>query len=144
MSGTTASGRRPKPTLELLKQGTYRADRHGDRMEIAYAKKLPGHLKHLGATARYIYNKIGRMLVANGVLTEADGTILALYAQVWSLWAKASEERDTKGIVQCGLLLEKYGSRLGLSPVDRARIRVETPKETSTPMAELLSGRHSG
>ena len=90
MPGTSRSGRLPKPSALKVLQGTDRPDRR--RPEPQFALGLPEPPKHLDAVALRRYREVGAMLLKQGVMTEADMGILAMYAESWSNWIAASHE----------------------------------------------------
>jgi P27 family predicted phage terminase small subunit len=53
------------------------------------AVRLPACPPHLQGEARKEWRRIGRKLLACGLLTEIDGAALALYCQAWARWIEA-------------------------------------------------------
>ena len=53
------------------------------------AVRLPVCPPHLQGEARKEWRRIGRKLLACGLLTEIDGAALALYCQAWARWIEA-------------------------------------------------------
>ena len=85
-------GRPAKPTALHVLHGTYQPVRHAKRVEPQTTSKLPPPPKHLDAGAKRRYRAVGEYLIKQGVLTEGDMGILALYAESWSNWVAASLE----------------------------------------------------
>lgn len=171
-------GRPAKPTIELVRDGTYRADRQGKRVRTDPVDGLPPIPSHLDGVAKAKFRSIGAILIKRGILTEADAGILALYAQSWSHWVEAEREITAERKRQAEIdhtwdafdeeddslvhlekrirkleraakfdtaamrrsqaertLIEKFGARLGLSPVDVTRVHAEQPKDDTADKA---------
>jgi P27 family predicted phage terminase small subunit len=74
-------GRKPKPSGMSSRRPRRSAD--------ARTARLPVCPPHLQGEARKEWRRLGKKLVACGLLTEIDGTALALYCQAWARWTEA-------------------------------------------------------
>lgn len=89
-------GRKPTPTpLKLLK--ATRADRINTAEPIA-PPALPDCPSHLDAIARTEWERIVPILSRMRVLSELDGTALALYCQSYSRWVLAEQDIAKNGL----------------------------------------------
>jgi P27 family predicted phage terminase small subunit len=107
--------------------------------------RLPACPPHLRGEARKEWRRIGRKLLACGLLTEIDGAALALYCQAWARWIEAEGNLVRYGTVikapsgypiaspylsiantamaQMTRLLVEFG----MSPSSRSRVAVVPP-----------------
>jgi P27 family predicted phage terminase small subunit len=134
-------GRKPKPPG----MSTRRPDRPRDGPVV----RLPVCPPHLQGEARKEWRRIGKKLLACGLMTEIDGAALALYCQAWARWIEAEANLVKFGTVikapsgypiaspylsiantamaQMTRLLVEFG----MSPSSRSRVTV-TRKSEST------------
>ena len=75
------AGRKPTPTATLRLRGTYRNDRHGERLELPAS--VPNCPSFLGAEGKREWRRIVNSLKDVQLLTESDRAALALYCQAW-------------------------------------------------------------
>ena len=136
----------PKPTAKLKLTGSRRAAARKDEPEPEI--RLPDPPEYLDRKAKAIFRSTGRKLVAQGVHAELDQECLGEFAQCASdirrltrLVRKEGEfiTNDKGGLSKhpaCLLLREAYdrmrhaGTRLGLSPADRVRVKATPVKAT--------------
>ena len=116
-----AGGRPRKPRNLKVLAGTYRKDRdHGepDFPETDGAQP-PEWLD--GTDARDEWDRVVALLEANGVLTEADLTMLAHYCNVHGKVVRYWRVGDTPAI---GLIqrLEAMAGKFGLTPSERSKV----------------------
>lgn len=129
-------GRKPKPSG----MSTRRPDRDDD-IEI----KLPPCPKHLNDEAKREWRRMGKKLLAVGLVTEVDSGTLALYCQAWARWVEAEAMLAKFGTVvttPSGFLTQspylqiankamEQMTRLlvefGMSPSSRARVTRTAP-----------------
>lgn len=101
------------------------------------------------------WEQLAPQLHACGILANIDGDVLATYCQAWARWKEAEEMvgkssqilKSAEGSIYINPALGASSmaikqmlacmTKLGLSPTDRARLKVDAPiKETS--LAEML------
>ena len=113
MPNRPGQGRKPKPTaLKLL--GGNAGKRAITQAEPRYAVRLPPCPSHLNKAARTEWRRVGRILLAQGVITDADRSALAGYCQTYARWVEAELK-----LQQFGMLLTVDGA---LSPSPYLRI----------------------
>jgi len=109
----------------------------------------PKFPSHLSRAARVEYKRVCAMLEARAALTPGDYAMLSVYATVYSRWIAAKRELDTDGLMILTTILDSHGvpyqkkikhpmlrivtdcerqiltlaSKLGLSPIDRDRVK---------------------
>lgn len=153
-------GRPPKPKHLHVVQGTYRADRH-DTGAPEPETKEPEIPTWLSAKARTHWRKIAPHLLRMGVLTEGDGTALAMlcdaiadYVQISQTLKKSgltyeAETRDGMRIMKHPLVTEKDAAwkrfhrmavEFGLTPSARRRVNGAGATEDVDPMEAMLDG----
>ena len=120
------------------------------------AVRLPACPPHLQGEARKEWRRIGRKLLACGLLTEIDGAALALYCQAWARWIEAEGNLVRYGTVikapsgypivspylsiantamaQMTRLLVEFG----MSPSSRSRVAVVLPPTASVTRAGAM------
>ena len=143
-------GRKPKPP------GT--SSRRPERPQGAPVPRLPICPPHLQGEARKEWTRVGRKLLAFGLVTEVDRSALAIYCQAWARWVEAEQQLAKFGVVlkspngypmQSPYLaiankamdqMAKILVEFGMSPSSRSRVTVSRPqarvslKTPSTPM----------
>lgn len=155
------SGRRPQPTAIRVLNGN-----PGGRPLPEHEPKpkvmLPKPPAHLTADARREWQRIGKLLLDLGVMTEIDGTALAAYCQAYARWVEAEQmlaKHGTlwklktpkggdyfsqspylaianKAIEQMSRMLTEFG----MTPSSRSRIHASKPVEAD-PFESFLSQR---
>jgi len=112
---------------------------------------------NLNACAKAEWKKMIRILHAMNIFEELDGTALALYCEAYAEWVEAGKEMKKpgnkaimKGKRGGGLYRNPWADQLkssrkdmsaylalfGLSPYDRARIKMATPPGGTAPRKE--------
>lgn len=142
-------GRPAKPTTRHKADGTYQPVRHANRLEVAPAKNLPeppadfderhaakwleltSNMQEMGTLATQDLDSIRAYVVfffrfedANAVLNK-QGTIIetstgAKVNPAWRIMVESQKE------------LRTLWAAFGLTPADRARIKIEKPKPTTS------------
>jgi len=129
-------GRIPKPTRELKITGQYRKDRHGDRVDpqlTAGQPRMPRWLTDRGA--KDMWRRIAPPLYKARIATQEDALALTALCEWWSEWRKAYRAMQRADGVDERLAAQTMArrawgeaselmKRFGLTPVDRARIKV--------------------
>lgn len=134
------SGRRPKPDVLKIAQGTYRAKRSGnpkDKVDVKGAPKKP-HFENPYADA--LWDETVKELVELGVATKIDAPLLRTMCELWGLYRMAYEiaekdptDKDARiAVVSYVAKFEQVAARFGLNPSDRGRIKIEKPKQSVT------------
>lgn len=133
-------GRPPKPTERHKRDGTYRADRHGDRLESPTTAGAPDRPEWLSGEAEIWWDAIIACLPAD-VAGEADDFALALLCEKWAEWRKYSAalehiEVTDKEHYKVAMLANMAGKtvqgllgKFGMTPSDRAKMKIVPPKE---------------
>ena len=129
---------RPRKPTELLKaSGGSRADRHGARLDaiVNHADK-PYKPAWLTGPAVAVYDEIVASMIGNA-LASSDVWLIAGAARWWCVWRKydgmiKTGKGDQYKLVMLATMawknFEKCAAKLGLSPVDRARLQIEAEK----------------
>lgn len=129
-------GRPRKPTAIKILEGTFRADRDGAAAAVPEPEGQPSSL-HLGGEALEFWGRITPGLVARGVAKACDSEALVMLAEWWARGRECSRALESlavneKGayqlLVMCGIAtthFDRLASRFGLTPSDRARLRIE-------------------
>ena len=143
-----ARGPAPTPTAIKKRRQTFRPDRapqNESSPNPASGEQLKAP-EWLSQEAKAKWDELALRLHGQGLLTEIDLDVFALYCVTWSRWREAEEALTSKGpttTAQSGFQavsphvtraknhlaeLIKLGGLLGLSPSARSRIEV-SPKE---------------
>jgi P27 family predicted phage terminase small subunit len=146
----------PKPTALKRVQGTYRRDRAA-RNEPRPPPGLPPCPRDLSPVARREYRRLGKQLLASGLMTEVDRPMLANLAAIWARWLAAERELERSGVVvrsptgypvtspflhvanACLKQLRLLLSEFGCSPASRTRISVAEMEKLDDPFEAYLS-----
>ena len=136
-----------KPVVSLKLAGTYRADRHGDRGG-QWSSDPPEQPPDLDGVALEMWQQLVSSVPA-GVLTSSDSFMLVGACRWYSLWLRFDRQiRDGVGdpykvtILACAAwkAFMNAAGRLGLSPVDRAKLTIPEPN-TPDPFVDMLNAR---
>lgn len=130
---------RPRKTLAHHKAaGTYEPGRHGEWTDDSVANgkpKKPTWLKGDAATA-------WKLIVESmhpDVLKRVDTLLLSAACKWWARWREYDRQLDDpeydtyKVMVQAGVCWKSFDkalSKLGLSPVDRSKLRISPQEQT--------------
>lgn len=149
-------GRKPKPTALKLVGG------NAGKRPIAAAEPIapiaiPTCPPHLQGEAKAEWRRITRELESMRVLSRVDRASLAAYCQAWARWVEAEQMVVQKGTVVkspsgypiqnpylavANKALEqviKIAAEFGLTPVSRARVKVEATPKPQDPMELFLN-----
>jgi P27 family predicted phage terminase small subunit len=152
-------GRKPKPT-KLRLVGGNAGHRPLPEDEPEPEPDLPEPPDHLNEIALAEWERIGRQLLDQGLVTQLDRAALAAYCVDYARWAEAERQVLDTGIVlwKDGIpmfnpfieLADKAKKQMlraavefGLSPSSRTRVKSSKPKDTSNPLGEFLGGNSS-
>ena len=72
-----------------------------------------------------------KRLVSSGIITDLDGDVVARYCAWWDGYLNILELNPAAytDLTRCEAALQKLGSKLGLSPSDRAGLKINDNKE---------------
>ena len=139
-------GRKPKITAKHVLEGTFRAERHAGRVD-SVIETSPANLPKpdvIGKAGKWLWELTIRNL-PGGVLRDQDAAKLELMCVSWEQYRKLLErmqiDDDPKLISKLknlADLIDKFGKQFGMSPLDRASLKVEDPKEPVDPFAEFM------
>ena len=133
-------GRPPKPTQAHILAGTFREDRHGNAPPSTGAPEIPAHLT--GEAAKH-WAAVVPGLVAQRIAGESDAPALAMLCEWYAVWLDGMKalRLATAGTLEASRAIsvtaqaahnwQTLASRFGLTPADRARLRVEPVKRAS-------------
>jgi len=143
-------GRPPKPTAAHKRDGTYKRTRHGNRTDAPQTSSLPGPPEHFGRDAVLLWCRVVDSLPQE-TFGEQDFAGLQAACEWWDQYCRLRDSLasldaaiDPKGyssvfncVVKASQRFESLMARFGLSPVDRARLRL-APKEEADGLSLLL------
>lgn len=135
--GNRNSGRPRKPLAKHVAEGTYRADRHGDRGAAPDLAGLPEKPKRLKGEAGKLWDLIVEQLGPHGVLSPLDAPQLTILCDYWGRYlrltpAAAADPTDKDirlAIHAAQAIVGSIGARFGLTPTDRERLAIEAQQE---------------
>ena len=140
--GRGAGGGRPPKPLSLLKlDGTYTRSRHANRIDDSLFDGKPKKANWLAFEAKRFWKWQVEPLIEKGVATEADSATLQAMAQLWARWRWADQQcseclhdvydfaRWTRVSTSLIQRFDNLASRFGMTPVDRARLRVQPTEQ---------------
>jgi len=126
----------------LRRRGSWRANaRRGE----ACATGVPTRPAWLSLSERQAWARITNLLLAQGTLAEIDGNAVAAYCREWANWRQADElaRKAEPGSVErsrlvaernaAAALVLKIGSKLGMSPSDRAGLPAQPTPQGDDP-----------
>lgn len=137
-------GRHAKPIAVHLAEGTYRADRHGNRGPQTGGEPLRKP-DGLAPAAGWLWDEVTRQrgpwlcasdAAALQTLCDAYGFMRACEPR---LRANATDKAARQAWSVYHGVFEKLGAKFGLTPSDRAKLGENTPKrDTNSELEELL------
>lgn len=133
--------RTPKPDAHLKMAGTWREDRHGDRLAVAAG--IPDCPPWVDGEAVAIFNRLCAMLSAvPGLLSRVDAEALALLADALADYCEARDIVRQQGVLaksdkgtsymhpavavkaEAWKRVRRGFADFGLSPAERAKIKI--------------------
>ncbi len=138
--------RNPTSTAEHIAKGTFRPNRHADRADVAYPHGAPPEPEHLGEVGRELWRDIVTQTPPEA-LCEIDWPGLTECCRWYELsdtyhrllLDDPLEYKVLKACTDASNKFLQYMSKFGLSPVDRARIKISrTAKSAENPMTAIL------
>lgn len=161
-------GRKPMPTHLKLVTGNRGRRPVNPNEPVPSAEKCPLPPPHLIGEARAEWDRKAPELYSSGLLSEVDGTALAIYCQLWGRWVEAELALAAhrafaiaNGDINSGFLtstpngasmqhalvgvanvaardLMKYCAEFGMTPSARARVQAAPKKQKADPSAKYL------
>jgi len=140
-----ARGRKKKPTGLHIAEGTHRADRHGDPADEIQAEGEPIPDDDLPEMGKKLWEQIVPQLTKLGVVSVLDSPLLNQMCRQYArgmAWDQKilSRKRLDKNMMKDERIssmiwndFNRVAARFGLSPSDRASLRIERPKNTGIP-----------
>ena len=130
------AGRPRKPTRILKLAGTFRKDRHGDRFDSQIDPEVPNAPEWLTGEGLAEWDRLTGHIQYRRALAPIDRGALATYC---TMWANHVECVKAGGLPSSGLIatMLSVGGKLGLNPVDRAKLQVPSAEKTKSPWAAL-------
>jgi P27 family predicted phage terminase small subunit len=132
-------GPKKQPAALAMLRGTYRGDRYAQHQALPLPE-LPSCPPHLGDEAKREWRRVGKELLACGLISKIDRAALAAYCQCWARWVEAETQLKTGGLMTltphgypqpspwlavANKSLEQlraFGSEFDLSPSGRSRV----------------------
>jgi phage terminase small subunit len=134
-------GRPRKPIEAKILDGTYREDRDGPLPQAVF-EGVPSPPPDMKGDALKFWKKHVPELVAKGIAKAIDGPQLALMCEWWAKYQRFSrmiekmkneDRRLVQAMTGCAIASDKFdkiAARFGLTPSDRAKLRVsDQPKK---------------
>lgn len=149
MAGNARSGRKRTPTTKLKARGTFRADRHGARVDAKGAAPLkagaPVPIDGLDPVGRALFDQLLPHLTRIAGATECDSFQIFALCQAWSFYRKSvtaaavdpTEQKHRAAVIAYHRQFDSIAARFGLTPADRARLEAPLP-QTADEDAEFL------
>ena len=154
-------GRKPTPTAILKLQGTYRHDRHSDRIDAVEGREgVPECPKWFDREGKSAWSRVTASLGELHLLSPDDWQKLAGLCQEWSVYVRTSKRLNAMKATDSGwssteaVKLKSINTAafnnycrvcgdFGLDPVSRGKIKVEKKEPVGDALDELMK-RKSG
>jgi P27 family predicted phage terminase small subunit len=91
-------GPKKQPAALAMLRGTYRGDRYAQHQALPLPE-LPSCPPHLGDEAKREWRRVGKELLACGLISKIDRAALAAYCQCWARWVEAETRLKTEGLM---------------------------------------------
>jgi P27 family predicted phage terminase small subunit len=142
-----AKGRPRKPTALKVLEGSHRPDRDGPPESQVKASGTPQEPPTLTGEALELWRRLVPRLAEMGVAAAVDAALLEMMCWWWGRYVAASkaaeslDPADGKALQVLGVAsmaskqFNAVACRFGLTPADRARLRVEPASPPATPVA---------
>ena len=139
--GGVGSGRLPKSAAAHREAGTFRSCRHLNDLASVVSPAEPKKPRGLGKLAAAHWNKVVGHHKGKGTLCELDAMFIQYASELWELYQEARKAaKKNPGDFHISSNVVKYGSMwkdaarlLGMTPVDRPRVKAEPTKKTTLP-----------
>lgn len=132
--------------------GTFRQDRDGDPSSAVQAGGVPEPPAHLADEALAFWQQVVPGLVSSGVAAACDSSALAMMCEWWARYrafssmldaAIAAQMQTYQLVLQVGIAttnFDRLAARFGLTPSDRARLKIAPKATASTPVPARKRG----
>jgi len=141
-------GRKPKLALKHKLDGTYREDRHGNRLEsIAFNSsplqlEPPASLREDGkAQWQQVMDTLPDTVLKNcdeGKLYQLAFIRQQLNDVQIAIESSPLDDKLVKLYLDLSKNYDRIGKQFGLSPIDRASLKVEQPQKNDDPFSEFM------
>ena len=138
-------GRPRKPTWEHKLNGTYREDRHGNRVEVGGGTMDPNPPIELSDDEGVLWTQVVESLSPE-VVCPLDITTLYALCRWWGIWCECEKAIREKGpedsyrlhiqAVSAWKQFAALAAKFGLTPIDRAKLDFPPPKQHD-PLAQF-------
>ena len=136
-----------KPTSEHKRQGTFRDDRHGNRLDAAVKPGVPAKPDDLPAESAQLWDTVLKHL-PEGTASELDAAALEMCCRWFAEWKRCQRELESgeqsdgyKWSIRAATASKQFSllaGRFGLTPGDRTKLKVEPDKpKGETPWERL-------
>ena len=132
--------KQPKTRAEHLRDGTFRSDRHGGRMDANFSTGVPENtVEDLGKLGQTVRSLVISSFPADA-LTALDGVMLDAACLVYEQWRDlardetASSVDKSRAFNQWTSILAKFGA----TPADRCKLKVAGEVENEEDALEAL------
>ncbi len=149
-------GRRPKSIEEHKAHGTYRKDRHANRLTVAPLTEIPEPPQDFAPVLREHWRETCEKLIGMGILTAMDLDAVKAYCQWWEIARQAHKEMTGQMVVQAqsgaskpspalavyctaAKNLQWYWEQFGFTPRSRQSIQTAPPDEPRDIIMEILN-----
>ena len=132
--------RQPKTTAEHKRNGTYREDRHGNRVESKFIDGTPANIdEELGGFGQTVRALVLASVPADA-LTPLDGVTLDAACLLYEQWRDCVRDPESPSVDKVRLfnswtsLLAKFGA----TPADRCKLKIVAETEDTGDALESL------
>lgn len=152
-----SGGQNRKTTKQLKDEGTFRKDRHGNKIELSLLKEVPTPPDDFDAEHRKEWERVCRLLIFNAeIMTQVDVDSVRKYCELsiftrklFQNLIKTGTTFETKGkLIKANPAFEQYTKACGLlfrlfekfafDPRSRQALKVESKsKEADDPLLNL-------
>lgn len=146
-------GPKPTPTAILSMRGSWRASaRSGEPEATEGVPECPRWLREIDTFAAEVWEELIPLLVAQKTIAEIDATAVTMFCQSYSLWKRSTElaeccepgslerERLRREANNALVHVHKFARCFGLTPADRAGLKVEKNEQTQDTKARFFFG----
>lgn len=144
------AGRPPKPTAMHKLHGTYRADRHGDRVDDGQVfEGVPEKPNDLGPDADLLWDQVVAQLRTAKVVAAIDEASLEAMCRWWGRYRELMRRVDKESYDdevcetlelrarRAWLAFDRVSSQFGMTPAARAKLKTEPKKDAHSPLDEF-------
>lgn len=130
------SGRRPKPRVLHIAEGTHRDDRHGAVGDSFDAEGAPEKPEFSNPWAAQLWEQEVSDLINRGIAKKLDRAMLQSMCELWGLYRHSLSiaednpiDKDARiAVATYWAKFEQAAARFGMNASDRSRLKIEKPK----------------